>query len=246
VTHKSQLVTISREETDAAAERYFQIICGLRENEADSLRMRESAYAVRAKLIEHINLRALIRDFDRKVVHEDGLYIEGRVFPCRVLAGLEKEHILAVYAFVLTVGDLPHAGQSIMEALYADFWGTAYTNAAGDALRAYLRQLHTRPACVSEPISPGFYGMDIKKISELFQIVDGNEIGVYLQDFIMEPLKSCAGFYFVMEEEAQLNFLSDHCSYCHKGSNSSCAFCCRGDRPRPPAYFIVNQNPLPL
>ena len=241
--YKSRLVYISLEEIAITAERYFQDICGLQKNDADYRRMRESARAARAKLDAHLKPRALVREFDRKAVHDKGLYIEGHSFPCSALAALEKEHILAVYAFVLTAGELLHTSQSITEALYVDFWGTAYVNAAGDALREHLRQLHTGPAHVSKPISPGFYGMDIKKISELFQIVDGNEIGVYLQGFMMDPLKSCAGFYFVMEEKAQLNFLSDHCSYCHKGSNSNCAFCCRANRPRPPAYFIVNQNP---
>jgi len=220
-----QLVHINRDEIDAIAEYYFQNISGLRENEANSSQARKNACAARAKLAARLKPMALVRSFDRSVVHDDGLYIENRVFPCCILAGLEKECILAVYAFVLTAGELFHPGQSITEMLYTDFWGTAYVSAAGDVLQAYLRQFHAAPAYVSEPVSPGFYGMDIKKMLELFQIVNGNEIGVYLQGFMMDPLKSCAGFHFVVKDEAQLNFSNDRCSYCYKGSSEGCAFC---------------------
>jgi len=221
-----RLVHIDRNEIDTAAENYFQDISGLKINEPDDSLMRKDAYAARDKLCAYMKPGALVRSFGREIVSDSGLYIEGHSFPCGILASLEKDDILAVYAFVFTVGELPQSSQSIVESLYADLWGTAYVNAAGDALRIYLRQLHTEPAYVSTPISPGLYDMDIKKISELFQIVDGSEIGVYVRDFMMSPLKSCAGFYFAVKNEAQLNFLNGRCSYCHKGSSGSCVFCC--------------------
>jgi len=214
-----QLVHINREEIDIAAERYFHNINGFEPNWPDNIRMRD-------KLREHLRPRALTRSFSRDVVHDGELFIEGHAFPCRVLAGLEKKRVLSVYAFVLTTGELPNADQSIIEALYADFWATAYVSATGDALQRHLRQFHTVPAYVSGPVSPGFYDMDIKKISELFQILDGNEIGVSLHGFMMTPLKSCAGFYFVVDDEAQLIFMNERCLYCHKGNGGGCAFCC--------------------
>jgi len=220
-----QLIHMDREKTDITAESYFHDISGLKINEPDAGQMYEDACAVRDKLCAHIKPRALVRSFNRRVLRDGELCIEGRFFPCNILINLKKESVVSIHAFVLTIGDLLHDWQSIVEAFYADFWGMAYVNAASDALRVYLRQLYARSVYVSEPVSPGFYDMDIKKISELFQIVDGNEIGVHLQGFMMNPLKSCAGFYFVVENEAQLNFLNERCSYCHKGNGGGCEFC---------------------
>jgi len=226
ITIMKHLVHITQNEIDVAAENYFRDISGLKINKPDSSRMYEDADAVRDKLREYIKPKALARSFSREALRGNGLHIEGHSFPCHILAGLEKESVLAVYAFVLTVGELPKFDQSIIEALYADLWGTAYINAAGDALRLYLRGQHAEPVYVSAPISPGFYDMDIKKISELFQIVNGNEIGVYEQGFMMNPLKSCAGFYFAAENESRLKFLNERCLYCHRGSGGGCVFCC--------------------
>jgi len=225
-----QHIDINREEIDITAGRYFFVISGLEENGLDSNRMRKEAYAARAKLEAALKPRALVRSFGREVLRENGLFIEGYSFPCRALSGLEKENVLCVYAFVLTVGELPDAGQSILETLYNDFWGTAYANAAGETLQRLLLRHHAEPAYISGPIAPGTYGMDIKKIPELFQITDGNEIGVHLHDSMMEPVKSCAGFYLVVKSEAQLNFMNERCSYCHKGSGGGCAFCCYGKK----------------
>jgi len=211
------------EEINAVAERHFQATCGLPACSlaACDLVCSERFRAVRARLAPYIKPRALVRRFSREVVSEHGLHIEELSFPCSLR--LEKEKISTVYAFVLTIGELPEANLSIVDEFYSDLWGTACVGAVSDVLRARLGRIHGLES-VSEPVSPGFYGMDVEKLADLFQIIDGSEIGVHLHGFTMSPLKSCAGFFIAAEQGRQVS-LSGHCLYCRKGNPESCRYC---------------------
>ncbi|MCL1816760.1 MAG: hypothetical protein FWG43_04070, partial [Clostridiales bacterium] len=210
------------------AEHYFQSICRMPGNTNKTTQMRKQALAVRSELTGRLSPRAVIQGYDCEAIQDHGLLIEGHYFPCHGLAGLKKEHILAVYAFVLTIGDLTGDDTSKLNALYCDFWGTAYLYTAAKALRAQLTQNHQHPAYITNAIAPGYDDMGLEKLAELLNLVGSNEIGVHLQGLMMKPLKSLAGFYLVIKDKSQWGFLPNPYVYCHK-KKTGCAFCSQKD-----------------
>ena len=219
-----EIVNICKVQIESAAKRYFRSICqlGMGEQNQELLEALNQAHQI---IIERLCLRAVVRRFDPDAIEDNGMYIEGLYFPCRSFAGLAKEHVQAVYAFVLTAGDIKNAEQSIINMMCCDFWGTAYINAANDFLREILRNKHNQLSYASEAFGPGYFNMQLEKLEDLWQIVDGGDIGVILhKNHMMEPLKSCAGFYLITNDKITASFLDDRCSYCAKGG-AGCAFC---------------------
>ena len=139
---------------------------------------------------------------------------------------MEPDHVKKVYAFILTVGEVLAVKGVVMYSLYADIWGTAFTDAALEALSAILLQ-DAGGASGMAVFAPGLYGMNISYIHQLFQILDGSAIGVeaHAHSGCMIPLKSYAGLMIAVDDISMLPPVD--CMNC-AGNRGGCRFCRRG------------------
>ena len=118
-----------------------------------------------------------------------------------------------------TSGEYYLDGEPIMNQLFADLWGSSFTEAGR---RLLLSRLEGEGA-LSEEFGPGFYGMESIQMKEVGKILDTGRIGVEVRESgILVPIKSCGGISFRVGE-GYLR-LSSECADC-RGNRSGCSQC---------------------
>ena len=218
-----RILSINQTELQSAAEIYLDRACGLHKENQKNKTIRRKVYALHDAVAGSLVIRALIVPLKRMYAGRDCINIHGKHFPCHFLIEIAPESLKALYAFVLTVGEVPAAGTSMAAALYADMWATAYISAASDAVREILSR--ESKAYIPDGVAgPGYHGMSVSKLRDLFEIVDGSLIGVSLNGDMMEPLKSIAGFYLGFSKEAAAALSGNPCLNC-ESSGYGCEFC---------------------
>ena len=76
---------------------------------------------------------------------------------------------------------------------------------------------------LSDSFGPGFYGMDVSEMGSLTSLLNLDELDIEIRNSrIMLPLKSCAGFYFSVDERYRK--LDQACENC-LGTHRSCKLC---------------------
>ena len=69
---------------------------------------------------------------------------------------------------------------------------------------------------------PGYFGMPMEDGRELYEILEGEKLGVKYRNGMLEPLKSCMGVFFSFRGKDKIDF--NPCEYC-KASKEQCEFC---------------------
>lgn len=235
---KNQLITISKEDADRYTFDYFINICGFRNKEGEKYkRLLDHGMKIRDRVIGSIELKAVVSSYDGDIISGNTARIGNTVFTCNAFEQLNPESIRKVYLYIFTSGSYDlNDKDPVIDQLYADIWGTAYTDAGLEVLRQHLKNDFDNTNCpcdadrdtdkktsILDPFGPGFYGMDVDQVGKFFEVLDGEKIGVRARtNSLMLPLKSCAGFYVVVDDGSKLpradckSCRADHkgCEYC--------------------------------
>jgi hypothetical protein len=202
---------VSFRETDAfpSALKGFVSMCGFSPESDKHKKMLASGMEVRKQGIGELNLKAVVLELDADVLRRGGIETGGVNLQCDAMFLIEKEKVRKILIYIVTAKECGCGSDLIMDRLYADFWGTAYVDAAHELLRGELRSRYIdgakTPLSLSEAFGPGYYGMPTSELKSIFEIIDGGKIGVKcLPSCVMVPVKSCAGIYFVTEEGAAM------------------------------------------
>ena len=223
----SFLIDLKEEDAFPLAHESFVRMCGFKPESEKHKNMLTTAEGIREKGVSAINLKALIAEFGPDVIRENGIEIDDVKLHCDSVFFIEKEKVHKVLLYMITADECFCESEQILDRIYADFWGTAYIDSAYWLLRDELSSRYIvgqqNKLILSEPFGPGYYGMPSDELKTFFQILDGNEIGVKcLPSCVMLPIKSCAGFFFVMEEGAKTP--GKQCRDCI-GNRSGCRYC---------------------
>ncbi|MDO4545029.1 MAG: hypothetical protein Q4C25_02630 [Bacillota bacterium] len=204
---------------DALAYEIFLQDAGLNRKGKKFECMKEDALRTRSVIEDRIDLRAAYVHYDKIALAGDTVNIDGVSLKCRGLSQIAPESVKGAYIYALSAGDFSCAESSVMEQLYADLWGSAFT----EAVRILLKDRMEREAKLSDSFGPGYYGMDVREMNKLARLIDLRELGIEARENgILLPLKSCAGFYLsVTEDYVPLN---QECINCH-GNQTSCNLC---------------------
>lgn len=220
----SMLHAFLTEESLPLAWRYYLKTCGLEER-ADSpchARMLARSSTVLGDILPQISLRALTRRFSGDCLSGETLTLDGVPFECRAFGRLEPARIHAVYPYILTAGDIRLETDNVSDRLFADIWGTSFTDAGVELLERVLSRENEGYA-LSSSFGPGFFGMDVTMLERFFSILDVSRIGVTLRsNCLLLPLKSCAGFFISLMDEWMLP--TRDCESCF-GNPGGCRFC---------------------
>ena len=226
----NHVYVLDRREADSVAEDYFLSICGLKNREGGKYtRMLEQGMQIRERISEGIELKAVVSGFGPEILSGNTATIRDTTFLCNGFQQLRKDKIHKIYAYILTAGSFElDDTEPVIEQLYADIWGTAYTDAGLEVLKTKLmeavrRESGDQTTVVLEPFGPGFYGMDVEQVGKFFEVLEGDRIGVKARtSSLMLPLKSCAGFIIAADEGMSLP--SKDCKSC-RADHNGCEFC---------------------
>jgi hypothetical protein len=233
----NQVIRFGVDEADRYAPDYFLNICGFKNREGDKYkRMLEHGMKIREKVVGHLDMKAVVSSFDGGVISGNAAKVGNVEFICNAFEQLKREHIRRIYVYLYTSGNLELNDEDpVIDQLYADIWGTAYTDAGLEVLKHHiLDDFQTNcsggdnsdncgEASILDPFGPGFYGMDVDQIGMFFEVLDGDQIGVRARtNSLMLPLKSCAGFFVIVDDGFKLP-LSD-CKSC-RADHKGCEYC---------------------
>lgn len=231
---KNKVIIIDKKQAEVPAREYFAKMCGFDGSKEKHKSMMDDALEVRNRILDDINIRAVVSSFSQEKLKGKVIDINGVTFACNALEQIRHESICEIYAYILTVGMIDLPNTSLLELLYADTWGTAYVDAGRDILRALIRDMvceahrgntdeKTGRLFVSDSFGPGYYGMDVTQVKLFFEILDSKKIGVKMtENGLMVPIKSCTGFYIVVDDEKQLP--GADCKSCLSNAKG-CQFC---------------------
>lgn len=231
---KDHVITIDRKNTDGIASTYFSSICGFSRDEEKHREMFNEALRIRDKIADKIHIRAIVSSFGIEAINNKEIILNEMKFQFNFLEHIKIESIHKIYAYILTIGNTVIKDASVLEKFYEDTWGIAYVDAGRDILREELRadfivnncdetKINEKEIFISESFGPGFYGMDVTKVRTFFELFQGEKIGVsLLESGLIYPLKSCTGFYMVVDDVSQLP--NDECKSCFS-NKQGCKFC---------------------
>lgn len=173
----------------------------------------------------------LLQDFDRQCIQKGYFQFGKEIIPCQVLERLSREKIEKGYFYVFHAPEWNVASEetfSLMEQYYIEGIQIAILDCVRDWIQQMLQRKHSvySQRYVTDSFGPGFYGMPIESLSQLFSIISGEKAGVTLEENgNMKPLKSCVGIFLVGKKPFQKQ-LTD-CAGC-MGNSNGCRLCRTG------------------
>ncbi len=229
---KNVIVEFDERKASKKANEYFIKICGFREGNDKHKKMVSLGMDSRCQGMSGIRIKTIISSYSAEVFLNRKVVVEGTEFHCPAFEKIERNCVKKIYVYALTVGGCIYSDEDdIMRQVFSDIWGTAYTDSARDLLEEYLKwdmeqeypgQLG-KTLFLSNAFGPGFYGMDLSQIKDLFRILDAGSIGMQVKDSgIMLPQKSCSGLYFAVTSTEGLPH--PDCKKCI-GGFMGCSFC---------------------
>ena len=201
------------------AEEIFLKISGINSNGKKFERMKADAFKMRELIKDGINIIAECRFYPGAVIEKQNLAAGNMSFICNAFEQIEPDSVNGVYVYVISAGDFYIEDEKVINQLYADFWGNAYT----DALRMMVKEELEKKARLSDSFGPGFYGMGTVEIVKFAELMDFEELGITVHNgTTMVPLKSCTGMYFSINDRYRR--MDAACADC-AGSFKSCRLC---------------------
>ena len=221
---KNKFRTVDPFELDKRAKEHFSNICGIYRNPERFKPMLEKGLRALEEMKQDLNFKILVSEYPKEILTESCIEVDGNCFFSPGLEQLERDKVVKVYAYIMTAGQVELKGteEALLNDFFRDTWGTAYVDGGRDLFREQLLA-ENKGYILSDTFGPGFYGMEVSQIRDFFNVLDGAAIGVSLTaGGMMKPQKSCAGFFFVMEEGSKLPVAA--CQNCIT-EMKNCRFC---------------------
>jgi len=219
---RNKVISIPAAACDELANEYFMGISGIDRPGPKYHRMKKEAFDIRDRIRPNVQIRAVYSYYDKVELSGSTAVIDQVTFHCNAFEQIDPGAVHGVFLHLLTAGEFYLDGEPIMNQLFADIWGTAFT----DAGRMKLEEMFRQGGRVSQGFGPGFYGMESIQMKDLTKLLDGGAIGIETKATgVLVPLKSCGGMTFRVGE-GYVNIESE-CINC-LGNPSGCAFCNMG------------------
>jgi len=214
-------IDINRNQCYDVAERLFFEMSGIDKEGPKYMRMRTDAQRMRDRVEDRICINMICNFYSTSEMELTGrsLKLGGELFTCAAFEQIDPVLIKGAYLYALTAGEYDFKEETIVNRLYADFWGTAFT----DAARILVSRELGKNDQVSDNFGPGFFGMNTDEMIKVDKLLDFKSIGVeFRNNKVMVPVKSCAGLFFSVT--AGYEKLHSACRDCI-GSVQNCKLC---------------------
>lgn len=145
---RKQFFKVDRAECNELALEIFTASSGIDKQGRRFERMREDAFRMRERIETKIDLQgeAIYYTADEIRLAGRELTIAEKGIACRAFEQVRPDSVEGVYLYACCAGDYYMENESIMDQLYADIWGTAFT----DAVRILIRKELEKDAVLSD------------------------------------------------------------------------------------------------
>lgn len=228
-------VQFNMEKCSRRAEELFLKEAGISGEGEKYERMRRAAFAIREEIETAVQLKARCSFYENFRLEGQALTARSDAsvtLECTAFQQIDPDSVEGVYVYAVTAGDFHLQGRPIMDQLYADIWGAAFTDAAREVIVDLIQgECQQGADCdisdigISDSFGPGFYGMDPVEMHKMPLLVDFRELGMKVNESgIIMPLKSCAGILFKVNDlYKRMNSACETCS----GNRKNCNLCRR-------------------
>ncbi|MBR1445369.1 MAG: hypothetical protein IJ583_17755 [Firmicutes bacterium] len=185
---RDKIIIFDKKRTEADVFRIFRNICHFGDEEND---MTKYAEKTAREVYDELQVKAVISEFSSECIKDKYFEIGKNIFEVDMPTDIKKSH--GLFSYIMTAGKIRER-ENIFEKFCADALGTAYISYGRKILGEYLGEFSGD--VISESIAPGYYSMKTEDVKLIFDISDGNKIGVSVNESgMMIPEKSCAGFF---------------------------------------------------
>ncbi|MGL4484873.1 MAG: hypothetical protein ACRCUS_07975 [Anaerovoracaceae bacterium] len=215
------IINISKEKCYERSKELYAKYSGIFREGKKYEKMQKRSAEIRDIIEERIDLKAVYAYFDDVELDGNTAIIKSNEvsFHCQAFTQIDPNLIKGCYAYVLTAGDYGLEEFPIIDQLYADLWGNAFT----DAAREELEMLFRKDGKTSNDFGPGLFGMPHSEMHNLAKLVDTKLIDVEIKESgVIVPIKSCGGLVFRVKEGYEK--LSNECETC-LGKATNCNLC---------------------
>ena len=213
------MIRVDKDKVRLLAEDIFLEISGLGRPGEKYEKRRAAAFDIKKRIEAGINPQVDAVFIDDVAVKNGRAVINGVEFICRGFEQIVPGSVTGAYVYAINAGDFSLPEESTVNQLYADLWGTAYT----DAMRMVLKEKLEAKHKLSDSFGPGFYGMDVSETAGIGEIADFSSLGLEMKsNGLLLPLKACSGILFTVNDKYIP--LNAACADC-KGSRRSCVYC---------------------
>ena len=214
-----KIIHFDRQECCDRAYELFMEESGCNKEGSKYERMRAEAFEIREMIEPRIDVQATYEYYEDFELEGQVLKVAGQELTCTAFEQVDPSSVEGVYVYAVTAGDYYLEDYPIMKQLYADIWGTAFT----DAMRGILFDQLNAEHRMSDSFGPGFYGMDSYEMHKMPSLVDFDALGLEVKESgVILPLKSCAGILFKVNDKYRR--LNSACQLCY-GSKKTCTLC---------------------
>lgn len=202
----------------------FGEMAGIPEDEKDGSGIMNISEEVRKKTMKNIEIKGNFLFCHSVNIHQKKIAVQNYSFESPYFLQIPNRIIKGICFYLFTIEnkcEMPLDNLSPLECVYRDLWGTAYVDGTAEYIKKELRDTFPE-AYLSESFGPGYFGMPVKENETFFNLLDGESLGMKLNDRgIFYPEKSCAGFFLITEEELKID---KACKMCI-GNKQSCSIC---------------------
>ncbi len=216
------IVEISVNDLLPKAQEYMSKMCGFNRANDRAKKALERANKIQEEFFNEACVPVLMAEADGDIIEENNIKIGKKPIKCNVLDRLKGSNIEKIKMFMLR-SPMPDLSKLPISQMYlADTWQTAFVDSARDYLRENF-QKESENLFVTDAIGPGLYGMDAYSLSNFFEVMDGEKVGIKLESYgMMHPVKSIAGLFLFVDKKVALPPLN--CRDCI-GNKSGCVHC---------------------
>ncbi|MDO4833965.1 MAG: ASKHA domain-containing protein [Bacillota bacterium] len=219
-------IELDMDECRERAENLFIERSGLTADCEKNERMRRDALAFRERIANRIRPKGGYYYYERFQLDKQVLSVKGVELRCAAFERMNPEAIEGVYVYAVTAGDFLPENMTIMEQLYGDIWGTAFTDAVREMIVTKIgdacREENVKFAA-SDSFAPGFYGMDPLEMRKIPLLINFEDLGMELKESgVIVPVKSCVGIVFKVNDKYEP--VGNACKPC-RGSRMTCRLC---------------------
>lgn len=217
--NKCVYLDLDRKRCDEITEKFFLRESGIDKQGPKFDKMKKDAHQIRKVVESNVSIRAAYAYYDDVKLQGKTLSIGGQELDCAAFEQIDPESIEGAFVYAICAGDFWLDDKPILEQLYADIWGTAFT----DASRELLMEQMGKGMTLSDSFGPGFYGMSMNEMQKMLKLVDFEALGIVVKPSnVIVPLKSCSGIFLHVNDKYQR--LDSACQLCF-GASRTCRLC---------------------
>ena len=204
---KNKIIKICVEELYEESLKSFIEFCKINIDTVRGEKLLKKSLEVRERFCKECVLKIVLTPFGGNSVNKDFFAIKDKAIYCNELHKNISDKIVGGYMYAIFIEPIDYNNMTTLEMYYADCWLSSYVEAGwkninsiliNESIKDFSVKEDKDKLLVSESFAPGFGGMQIESIADLFELMNLQEYGMKLQDTTnIIPCNSIIGIYLM-------------------------------------------------